>query len=174
VEEEEEEELEVDLSAFLERQRLGDETILTTENSKVSEDEDDVDYSLRAKLSNHYGTSNSKKGQVHQIEWDKNMDDLRREKLSAEAVRGSSFQDQHNFSVHSNILLIELIARFRNESVNMDRYGDEIQLTQGRCTDSYDFASAKGVFLADPELEKKKPAKGSKEEMEAFLDDLLD
>jgi hypothetical protein len=30
------------------------------------------------------------------------------------------------------------------------------------------------VVLADPELEKTKPPKGSKEEMEEFLDDLLD
>jgi hypothetical protein len=34
--------------------------------------------------------------------------------------------------------------------------------------------AAKGVILADPELEKQKPPKGSKEDMEQFLDDLLD
>jgi hypothetical protein len=113
----------VDLSAFLERQRLDDNPPSSIEKPKDEDDEDDIDHSLLARSSKLFGSSSNKKGQVHQIEWDKDMDELRREKLSTEAVRGSSYYlHPCPLPFHSEFY-IELKARFRGERVNTDRYG---------------------------------------------------
>jgi len=135
-EEGEEEEPEVDLSSFLERQRLDDSTPPTLSPPDGADPEDDIDHTLISRTSRYTTAAPNKKGQIQQIEWDKEMEDLQREKASAEAAR-------------------DLKARFRGEKPNTSRY-------------------AKGVILADPELQKNKPPSGSKEEMEDFLDDLLD
>ena len=77
----------MDLSKFLERQRLEDapESSLSL---KPAVDEDDVDYSLA-----HIGTGDkleaaSRKGRVQQIEWDASLEEMRREKAESEAHRG--------------------------------------------------------------------------------------
>jgi hypothetical protein len=91
--EEEEPEPEVDLSAFLERQRLSDApSPLVGDKSKSKstadfESDDDVDHSLA-----HIGRNpQSRKGQVQQLELDDKLEDLIKQKESADAVRGQGF-----------------------------------------------------------------------------------
>jgi hypothetical protein len=80
-----EQEPEVDLSGFLEKQRLSaDDTFVQPEDEN-----DDVDESLAHISSrNHQPNTKPKKGQVQQIDWDENMDEMSREKAAAEASRG--------------------------------------------------------------------------------------
>jgi hypothetical protein len=75
---------EVDLSSFLSKQRLSPNDVLPP----PPEDEDDVDTSLAHISSRPRLKAQSKKGQVHQIEWDEQLDELSREKAAAEATRG--------------------------------------------------------------------------------------
>ena len=77
----------MDLSKFLERQRL-DDAPEPTLSLKPNIDEDDVDHSL-----DHIGTIEkagtvSRKGRLQQIEWDASLEEMRREKAEAEAHRG--------------------------------------------------------------------------------------
>lgn len=78
---------EVDLSSFLERQRLsGDEQLTVV---APNEDQDDIDISLA-----HHGVraqviANQRKGKVQQIEWDESLEILSREKATADATRGT-------------------------------------------------------------------------------------
>jgi hypothetical protein len=82
---EEEPEPEVDLSAFLARQRLEpDDTIVS------KPDDDEVDHTL-SHLPSTSNTSKSRKNNVHIVEWDASLDELKREKEAAEAVRGLKF-----------------------------------------------------------------------------------
>ncbi|KAJ4478196.1 hypothetical protein J3R30DRAFT_3290267 [Lentinula aciculospora] len=72
---------EVDLSAFLEKQKLSDD--LGHSVSPLPEDEDDVDHSLdylTAKITNF-------KGKTQQIDWDDSLENLLHEKTAAEATR---------------------------------------------------------------------------------------
>lgn len=85
--EEEEEEPEVDLSTFLARQRLDDKP--STSCKLNNEDDDDIDLSLHSKFPKRSGGS-AMKGQTQQIHWSKDLDELKKQKDSADAVRGTS------------------------------------------------------------------------------------
>ncbi len=78
---------EVDLSSFLERQRLTDKPPIV---AQPVDDEDDIDTSLAQYTAGLNSTlpSSSKKGKVQQIEWDASLESLSREKASADASRG--------------------------------------------------------------------------------------
>ena len=82
---------EVDLSSFLERQRISDEPALAIQPE--DEDDDDIDTSIPEFSTNTNSSlaSNSKKGKVQQIEWDASLENLSREKASADATRGENF-----------------------------------------------------------------------------------
>jgi len=85
---EEQQEPEVDLSGFLARQNLSSDLDPVTEQP---DDQEEVDHSL-AHLSTTASRPNqqSKKGKVQSIAWDKDLEEMSREKALAEAnwVRG--------------------------------------------------------------------------------------
>jgi hypothetical protein len=84
---------EVDLSNFLERQRLADDTVLPTipGASKDNKDDEDVDKTL-ADISSYPSRFNSqatsKKGKIEQIIWDEEIDRMNRDRKAAEATWG--------------------------------------------------------------------------------------
>jgi hypothetical protein len=85
---------EVDLSKFLERQRLADDTDLPTipgANNDDKDDDEDVDTTL-AHISSYTSRWNpqatSKKGKVEQIIWDEELDKMNQDKKAAEATWG--------------------------------------------------------------------------------------
>ena len=75
----------MDLSAFLERQRISESgpSVLPTDDV----DQDDVDHTL-AHISSDTPSSGPQKGKVMQIEWDNELDQMIRDKASAEAAWG--------------------------------------------------------------------------------------
>ncbi|KAJ7480770.1 hypothetical protein FB451DRAFT_1238400 [Mycena latifolia] len=75
---------EVDLAAFLARQRLSDDSVLQTD--PVDEDEDDVDHSLAHISSGGAKPPSSRKGKVEAIAWDEGLEELEKEKAAAEAI----------------------------------------------------------------------------------------
>ncbi|KIJ47202.1 hypothetical protein M422DRAFT_249056 [Sphaerobolus stellatus SS14] len=76
---------EVDLSDFLARQRLDNSSSLV--HPRQHDDDDDVDYTLAAVTSAPSSAPvKPRKNQVHNVEWDASLDELKREKESAEAV----------------------------------------------------------------------------------------
>ncbi len=74
---------EVDLSAFLEKQRLADDSVQADED-----EEDDVDHNLD-NFPTSTGQIASKKGKVEQIEWTQELEQLAKDKASAEANWGT-------------------------------------------------------------------------------------
>ncbi|KAJ3789091.1 hypothetical protein GGU10DRAFT_392869 [Lentinula aff. detonsa] len=72
---------EVDLSAFLEKQKLTDDPGPSA--PPPPEDDDDVDHSL----DNLTTRKTNSKGKAQRIEWDESLEDLLREKAAAEATR---------------------------------------------------------------------------------------
>lgn len=78
---------EVDLSAFLERQRLAEDAPLPTP-TRISEDEDDVDHALSHISSIHTGTHASMKGRTQELEWTPDLDEMSKDKAAAEANWG--------------------------------------------------------------------------------------
>jgi hypothetical protein len=78
---------EVDLSAFLARQRLEDlpEPLLVP--ARV--DEDDVDHSLAHLTSNSLTDRQSRKGKARQIEWDASLEEMQHDKSVAQAQSGA-------------------------------------------------------------------------------------
>ena len=87
--------LEVDLSAFLARQRL-DSKLLFGQATTV--DDDDVDPSL-AHI-NPYSSNKppSRKGKVQQIEWDSSLDEMEHNKNVAQARSGKLYKLSLNAS----------------------------------------------------------------------------
>ena len=84
---------EVDLSNFLERQRLADDTDLPTipGASKDNKDDEDVDTTLThiSSYPSHLNPqATSKKGKLEQIIWDEEIDRMNRDKKAAEATWG--------------------------------------------------------------------------------------
>ncbi|KAF7316524.1 hypothetical protein MIND_00171700 [Mycena indigotica] len=71
---------EIDLSAFLERQRLDD-----IPSETVQDELEDVDHTL-AHISSGSKPAVSRKGKVQEIKWDEELESLEREKTSAEAI----------------------------------------------------------------------------------------
>ena len=108
---------EVDLSNFLERQRLAEDTDLPTipGASKDNKDDEDVDTTL-AHISSHPSRLNpqvtSKKGKLEQIIWDEEIDRMNRDKKAAEATWGMitfniflAFEVLPNQTVNDNFTL---------------------------------------------------------------------
>lgn len=85
IEGEEIKEPEVDLAAFLEKQRISEATTFPTFRP---EDDDDIDHELDAILSRRQGDSKPRKGNLQEIAWDKELEEMKREKDAAEAARG--------------------------------------------------------------------------------------
>ncbi|KZT05311.1 uncharacterized protein LAESUDRAFT_727268 [Laetiporus sulphureus 93-53] len=134
---------EVDLTSFLERQRLSSQPPLTP----PPPDEDDIDHSL-AGLSIGRPTRQTKKGKVKQIEWDKSLEEMRRDQAAAEAKR-------------------ELKTRFRAQTAQQRGRAN----LRGTATSRGKARS----YVEAPHLSTKtrQPAKPEKEDMQEFLDDLL-
>ncbi|KAF9232486.1 hypothetical protein BU15DRAFT_81173 [Melanogaster broomeanus] len=79
---------EVDLSSFLERQRLSDSGPLPSSTSGAQADDDDeIDHTLAHITSRQQPPSQSKKGRTQTIEWDETLEQMSREKAVAEANR---------------------------------------------------------------------------------------
>lgn len=77
---------EVDLSAFLERQRLEAQP---SSASPVPDEDDDVDHTIAHIGTRQPSAAQSKKGKVQQVEWDASLEEMRREKAAAEAKWGT-------------------------------------------------------------------------------------
>ncbi|KAI0698254.1 hypothetical protein BC835DRAFT_1269268 [Cytidiella melzeri] len=138
---------EVDLSSFLERQRLSD---LPSVTSPPPEDEDGIDHSLAHLTTGRNAAENSRKGKAQQISWDNSFEELSREKAAAEATR-------------------ELKARFKAKTEKQRAQGGSrpIPRSTGGKTEK--------VYIEAPALptEDPPPPQSEKENMEDFLDDLL-
>jgi hypothetical protein len=78
---------EVDLSSFLEKQRISDDVGPSSHLAREKEDEED-DISAYLDSLRSRTTSSSKKGKTQHIEWDDELEELDREKKAAEAARG--------------------------------------------------------------------------------------
>jgi len=106
---------EVDLAAFLEKQRISDGIGPTAQLlEKKEEDQDDITAFLNSLKSRTLPPS--KKGNVQQIEWSEELEELNREKKAAEAAKG-----QFNIPVvDSNYsylsLSLDLKERFKAKS----------------------------------------------------------
>ncbi|KAF8628560.1 hypothetical protein AX17_005956 [Amanita inopinata Kibby_2008] len=142
---------EVDLSAFLEKQKLADDSpgpsLLLPKHDGDDDDDDDIDYSLPL-FTSPSATSSSKKGKVEQIEWTEDLDALHREKLTADATR-------------------ELKHRFRAKSEKW-RHRPDLSTPRLQKTDA--LVEAPPLPLPDGAVPESKDPKA---EMEEFLDDLL-
>ncbi|KAI0033046.1 hypothetical protein K488DRAFT_48568 [Vararia minispora EC-137] len=139
---------EVDLTAFLERQRLADAPEPTF--SPEQDDDEDVDHSLVHITSRTRPEAPSRKGKVQQIEWDETLEQMSREKAVAEAHRA------------------DLKSRFK-ASVAQQRGKSTARGAVSRVAHKQD-----AVLEAPPlPIEQRGPPKGEREQMEEFLDDLL-
>lgn len=137
---------EVDLSAFLERQRISEfGPSLPPPIDDV--DQDDVDHSL-AHISSQSRPTGPQKGKVKVIEWDEELQKMSREKASAEAIS-------------------DLKSRFRAQSTKL-RNPIIDNRNRDRKADTY--IEAPPLPLQDGSVP---PQKDRKQEMEDFLDDLL-
>lgn len=85
-------ESEVDLSAFLARQRLGDPPGGTLVSATLSVDDDDVDHSVAHISSNPLAERHSRKGKVQQINWDASLEKMQHDKNVAQAQSGVYIQ----------------------------------------------------------------------------------
>jgi hypothetical protein len=79
-------EAEVDLTAFLKRQRMEDAPGLPIVSATV--DDDDVDHSLAHITSNSLTEHQSRKGKIQQIDWDASLEEMQRDKNVARAQSG--------------------------------------------------------------------------------------
>ncbi|KAJ7046326.1 hypothetical protein C8F04DRAFT_1063958 [Mycena alexandri] len=140
---------EVDLSSFLERQRISDEPALTPTDPV---DEGDVDHTLAHISSGGIAKTvggSSRKGKVEQIEWDDELDALEREKASAEAIW-------------------DLKTRFRAKSEKLRK--SAVTPARERKPGPTAYAEAPPLPMPDGS---QPPPKGPKDDMQDFLDDLL-
>ncbi|KAG6872301.1 hypothetical protein C0995_011111 [Termitomyces sp. Mi166 len=135
---------EVDLSTFLEKQRIAD-TGPSIASVDLTDDED-VDTSLAHIASKSRVTAPTKKGKMEKIEWNEELESMSREKASAEAAW-------------------DLKARFRAKSERL-----RAKPVVGREQKAETYIVAPALPAPDGSLP---PPKNPKEEMEEFLDDLL-
>jgi hypothetical protein len=78
---------EVDLRAFLKRQRVDDPPGLPIVSATV--DDDDVDYSLAHMTSNPLAERQSRKGKIQHVDWDASLEEMQRDKNIARAQSGA-------------------------------------------------------------------------------------
>lgn len=140
---------EVDLTSFLERQRLSDEQgpSLLSRPTGQSDDENDIDHSLAHITSNPNQMrlqTAGKKGKKEELKWDEELESMAREKAAAEATW-------------------DLKERFRAKSERLRN--KPIPTAKERKAD--------GAFIEAPALPSSSSPKDPKAEMQDFLDDLL-
>ncbi|RDB18162.1 hypothetical protein Hypma_000562 [Hypsizygus marmoreus] len=135
---------EVDLSSFLERQKISD---AGPSLPPLDDDDADVDATLAHISSQSKASASSKKGRVEQIEWDEELDELSRDKASAEATW-------------------ELKSRFRAKAERLR--GKPTQSHPRKTGSSY--IDAPALPLPDGSVP---VSKNPKDDMQDFLDDLL-
>ncbi|KAI0270657.1 hypothetical protein BC834DRAFT_819272 [Gloeopeniophorella convolvens] len=138
---------EVDLSAFLARQRLEDPSAPLLGPPTADEDDDDVDHSLAHMSSNGRIESAYKKGKAQQIEWDASLEEMRHEINVAQAQ--SDLKERFRASATRQMGKTATRERVRRQG--------EKPLKQAP------------PLPSDSDL----PVKAPKAEMEDFLDDLL-
>ncbi|KAH9856266.1 hypothetical protein C2E23DRAFT_882365 [Lenzites betulinus] len=134
---------EVDLSAFLEKQRLSPQP---SSAPPPPDEDDDVDTSLAHISSQPKPAAQSKKGRVQQIEWDAELEELSREKAAADATR-------------------DLKARFRAQTARQRGRS----APRGAATPARKQQHEAPPLPTDAP----KPEKSEKDDMQDFLDDLL-
>ncbi|KAI0056905.1 hypothetical protein BV25DRAFT_1909692 [Artomyces pyxidatus] len=139
---------EVDLSKFLERQRLDDAPGPSIAPPPV--DEDDVDHSLARISSKGKAEAPNRKGKVQQIEWDDQLEEMTREKAVAEAhwdlkerfrartaqqrgrpaprgaVGGRSARRQEKGHVEAPPLPTEIVAAPKDPKAQMEDFLDDL------------------------------------------------
>ncbi|GJF00161.1 hypothetical protein PsYK624_164400 [Phanerochaete sordida] len=135
---------EVDLSAFLEKQRISDPQ--PSSAPPPADDDDDIDTSIAPALGRG-PVPNIMKGKIQQVEWDSSLEELSREKAAADATR-------------------ELKSRFKTQSAKPS-FRAPVRPVKEKGEKHYVEAPAL------PTDEPAKP-KSEKEGMEDFLDDLLE
>ncbi|KAF8553274.1 hypothetical protein OG21DRAFT_1485540 [Imleria badia] len=136
---------EVDLSAFLERQRLSETApALSGGPDALEEDEDEIDHSLAHITSQRQLTLQSKKGRVKTIEWDDSLEQMSREKAAAEANRDLKERFRAKTSTFRTMPMAPKERKKENDIVEAPPLPTE------------------GTTVKDP-----------KSEMQDFLDDLL-
>lgn len=80
---------EVDLSEFMERQRLQDDDVAGPSQQEQEEyDESEVDQSLAHLWKGGKAGVKDRKGKVQKVEWDEELESMRRDKDAADAQRG--------------------------------------------------------------------------------------
>lgn len=109
---------EVDLSYFLERQRLEDAPKLDlAKDSQDMLDDDDIDHSLDHLIpsTKRVGqAAQNRKGKAQAIAWDETLEAMKREKEVVEANRG---MPQYCYCSHARLTgCVDLKARFRSKS----------------------------------------------------------
>ncbi|KAF8512957.1 hypothetical protein BU17DRAFT_95830 [Hysterangium stoloniferum] len=149
---EEEPEPEVDLSEFLARQRLELESTVVSKPT-VETDDDEVDHTL-SHLPSTSNFSKSRKNNVHTIEWDASLDELKREKEAAEAVRDLKTR----FRKNQPRVPVVVVKQSRDPEID-SKVVDSRHLPD---TDK------------DTDANLKPSIKSDMTELEDFLDDLLD
>ncbi|EED83644.1 predicted protein [Postia placenta Mad-698-R] len=136
----------IDLSSFLERQRLSAQP-----SALLSPDEDeDVDHSLAHVVPATQTTVPSKKGKVQQVEWDASLEEMRREKAAAEAKW-------------------DLKTRFRAQAATQRGKPTSRGGSASRSSKQQDKVYSEAPLLPTEQ----KPEKPEREDMQDFLDDLL-
>ncbi|KAI0341215.1 hypothetical protein BDW22DRAFT_1430350 [Trametopsis cervina] len=137
---------EVDLSTFLERQRVSE--VPSVVSPPVEEDDDDIDHSLDHLALGLKQAEVSKKGKVQQIAWDESLEELSRDKAAAEATR-------------------DLKTRFKAKTEKERAQGGSRSIPRSKAKPDR-FIEAPALPTDTPP-----PLKSEKEKMEDFLDDLL-
>ncbi|KAF7976555.1 hypothetical protein HWV62_6213 [Athelia sp. TMB] len=162
---EEEVEPEVDLSSFLERQRISDASFGPS-SAPPPPDDDEVDTTLAHISSRPQGPAPSKKGNVHTIEWDKMLEEMTREKAAAEAA----WDLKTRFKAKSEKLRSKPITqagRERKPGSTRGPLSASILSNLGFRPEKVSEAPLLPTELAA------QPSRDPKHEMEDFLDDLL-
>ncbi|KAI0742625.1 hypothetical protein C8Q80DRAFT_1273254 [Daedaleopsis nitida] len=142
---------EVDLSAFLERQRLSPQP---SSAPPPPDEDDDIDHSLAHIGRNALHDAHSKKGRVQNIEWDAALEEMSREKAAAEATR-------------------DLKDRFRSQTAK--QRGRATSRGVSSVARGARHGVAERAYVEAPPLptDAPRPEKGEKANMQDFLDDLL-
>ncbi|KAI5992350.1 hypothetical protein F5J12DRAFT_726956 [Pisolithus orientalis] len=140
---------EVDLSAFLERQKISEDTATS---STTLPDDDDVDHDFDHIRLGTQTRTRSKKGNVHTIAWDDQLEKLQREKDAADAAR-------------------DLKERFREKSGKLREKPVSFEPRKHGMSATTDILW-NNTIVALP-LPTERAPKTPKEEMQDFLDELL-
>ncbi|KAH6883757.1 hypothetical protein BKA70DRAFT_1377959 [Coprinopsis sp. MPI-PUGE-AT-0042] len=146
---------EIDLSEFMERQLISDEPSPALALDSKSYDDDEVDNSLAHISSKSIKSPVDRKGKVQQVDWDRELDEMTKEKAAAEAQWGAfailGVDPKHRFKAKSEKLKAKPIFKSTRE----------------RQAEKYE--QAPELPVADTNAQ---PKKDPKDEIESLLDDL--